>query len=186
MSYDTIEQLAQALVDAPTSTNLARLLDLLQETGKFEDHDSWGKKLTAAAELDLDWAQQFGRSILTSCAMREKSAALLERYNTHSQLIRKKVDEFRAEAKRAYKARRVGDGYWLSEFADLLTSNIGYVDVYIRNSYVGLECPPPGVIWVRPASSGRYGRSRKTWRGRALTLEEMQAMLESQDAQRVD
>lgn len=94
----------------------------------------------------------------------------------HWDLVGGQVAEYQAKSKACYAKKDTGGGYWNREKANLL-SIVGYDRVLVGHRATLSSVPPPGEIWVRPAESGRYSKSRITSKGRPLTLAEMEVLI---------
>lgn len=84
----------------------------------------------------------------------------------------------RLEEVAATAGRAVSRRYWATDAVRLLRTHPGHVRVEYPASMRGT--PPAGVIWVRGATSGRWGRSRAEKFGRKMTAAELIAHAEAQ------
>lgn len=94
----------------------------------------------------------------------------------HMDLVGGQVAEYQAKSKACYARQDISGGYWNREKANLL-SIVGYDRVLVGSRATLSSVPPPGEIWVRPAESGRYSKSRITRKGRPLTISEMEVLI---------
>lgn len=101
-----------------------------------------------------------------------EAAALAE---AHRRVVSADYALLRAQSAAAYAERRVSDGYWALLHARMLERHIGYVEVIVLSA-MQRGTPPAGVIWVRPSSGGRWGKSRAEKKGRPLTRTELEAL----------
>jgi hypothetical protein len=93
----------------------------------------------------------------------------------HAALLEAQLQALLAEAQEAYANKRVSDGYWAMQKVRLL-SRTGYLSVVIG---ADLRHPArPGEILVRPATKGKWSKSRADRYGRRLTLDDMLLLLE--------
>lgn len=92
----------------------------------------------------------------------------------HARRVARVVAACHAESKASYAQRRVSDGYWALQRARLLQAHPGYVCVRVGDVDMR-QTPPAGEIWIKPATSGRWGKARRQKFGRPLRLNELAA-----------
>ncbi len=176
VTHDLVEQLARAVWREPTRLGLQQLSDAMRDT------DSWGVSLDKIDTLlsfpestDDFWVEACGvlNQLLSTIELHRGAEHHRQLIEAHCAVVEAKVKELRDASIQAYSSRDQSNGYWLREYANLLSNHIGYVHI-VKRSLVGI--PPAGTIWVRPATGGRYGRGRIDKYGRRLTLDELRAM----------
>lgn len=91
----------------------------------------------------------------------------------HCDLVAPIVDRLEARAKVAYAARENSRGYRLRQMAKAIRTP-GYVHAQYHDLHGN---PPAGHVWIRGATSGKYGRSRMDKKGRPLSPSEVAAYM---------
>lgn len=129
------------------------------------------------AEIQSNWDHHLammGRRRQAEEATRQAAERLAA---AHQKVVGPRIAHLEARAKEASRRRAVSESYWSRVRAGAL-SELGFVTVRIGgHPDRGMRgTPPPGEVWIRPATSGRWGKSRMVKKGRPLTAEELEAM----------
>ena len=105
--------------------------------------------------------------------MRQEQAAS-DLARAHTAATAEIVAALEHRSKEAYAAREVRNGYRRKCRAALIAGTPGYVEA-ITHDLRGT--PPPGVIWIRWSSGGKWSVSRRAKFGRALTVAELMRLI---------
>lgn len=193
--YGVLPILADALQDAgcdnePLLADMRADLSAWRWAG-YSDRAVALKQLAETPVADLTQWYEEDRVWRLKCRIREAATAAIALANKthadyverivraeHAARIARKLASLENRSKIAYATREVSRGYWLAQYAAMLRTP-GYVAVE-KHDLRGT--PPAGTIWVRPASSGRWGKSRRDKWGRPMTPAEVEAYVAAQAA----
>lgn len=143
------------------------LADALEEAGCADEKVLAALRVGDKYTQDAHWARMplisRLREILRELRIRRESAELTKATVSI-------VTDLEERSRDAYAQRQVSLGYRLKAKALLLKKHPGYIRV---ESHDLRGTPPPGTIWIRWSSGGRYGKSRREKFGRKLTVQEL-------------
>lgn len=136
------------------------------------DHAEPHVRQAEAAVAERDAADDRAEA-LRAARQKADEGAKAHHATVHRSVMGDEIAYHEAESKKAYTERRVGDGHRHKTLAAAL-SQPGYVRVERPSTMRGE--PPAGVIWHKPATSGKWGKPAQTKHGRPLTTEELEAL----------